>query len=192
MSGKFYVIEGLDGVGKSTTTSNVAKALGYKNLEWIIEPFEKIKDFIKHGNVSDDVKFLMSVASMKHTSEEVSKIISNGSGVVMSRYAPSMLSYYKAQCEYKNVSPIMVDPYSVGYTKPDKVIYLDLPEPERLKRINERGASDKGEDYLSQNHTYRLNLISQLKSSASDIVNISGLTQARVLAKVLDIIHQPK
>lgn len=189
MNNKFIVIEGLDGVGKSTASENLSKELDFIPCEWIVEPFEKIKHFIKHGNVSSDVRFLMSIASMKHTSEHVEKILRRGSGVIMSRYVPSMISYYKAYCSSINCKPLSVDPYSMGYIKPDKVFYLDLHEDERLARINQRGCPDKGEDYLSNKHQYRETLISLLKASCTDIININGLSPKEVTRKLINVIN---
>lgn len=103
-NGKFIVIEGPDGVGKSTAVSYIAEQLRSKLRDEVItvrlpggtEEGERIRRLFKQNadrmSTEEQVKLLIS--AKRHLLDEVVRpAIQNGSYVIADRYIDSLLAY---------------------------------------------------------------------------------------------------
>lgn len=184
---KFIVIEDLDGVGKSTATINVANELNFKQMEWITDPFDSFKSILKNSSISEDSKHLLSIASMRHTSDTIRNTLHKGSGVISSRYVLSMIWYYRGYCMLKGLKPLNINPYDLGYIKPDVTIFLQLSEAERVKRTVNRHSSDKGEQLLEKEVKLRKFILNGITKHVDHVLCIDNLSPEKVKDKIISL-----
>jgi dTMP kinase len=128
----FIVIEGIDGVGKSTCAellTNRMDAVLYKTPPKI---FEKIRKKIE--NFGDkQVRFNFYLASVIYASNEIRKLVLHHP-VICDRYIYSTIAYHKGMkvnLSYINIKQIPI-------ISPDFSFYLYARENIRKQRINSR------------------------------------------------------
>jgi dTMP kinase len=135
VSGRFIVVEGLDGVGKTTFSKRLAARLGAVwlttppvELRAVREPFDQL--------FSEDIECrqLFYAASVLYMGRVAAKLRAEGRSVVMDRYWSSTAAYSQdsglALCEVVGMLPAA-----------DLTIVLELEEEERQRRIKLRGMS---------------------------------------------------
>ena len=152
--GKFVVLEGGDGSGKSTQVTRVASWLRSREVN-VYETFEPgagatgavIRDLLLHGpaEVAPVAEALLMAADRaQHVATEIEPALARGGWVVCDRYVPSSLVY---QGVVRGLGVDMVAQLSAiatGGLYPDLVIVLDVSddvaaarqgaEPDRLER----------------------------------------------------------
>jgi dTMP kinase len=155
--GKFVVLEGGDGSGKSTQVAGLAASLRAAGLA-VHETFEPgagetgaiIRDLLLHGpEVISSVTeaLLMAADRAQHVATEIAPALGRGEWVVCDRYVPSSLVY---QGVVRRLGVELVEELSTiatGGLAPDLVIVLDVsdevaaarrdPETDRLEREGE-------------------------------------------------------
>lgn len=156
MKGKFIVIEGLEGAGKTTARDTVADVLrdhGIHNIICTREPggtplSEKLRDLFKWGvgNEMPTVKteVLMLYAARVQLVETIIKpALGKGAWVVGDRHDLS-LQAYQGGGRYVDAQLILsLRDAILGNFRPDLTIYLDLPPLIGLKRARDRGDLDR-------------------------------------------------
>ena len=164
-TGKFVVVEGFDGTGKSTVIGNLKKL--YPGAIFVKEPgttpFGKnMRKMLKSGryNLDHYSEKLLFTASMVETSLKVIKpALAKGQLVFADRWFNSTFAYQF----YGHGEPhgVMHDIYKwCGVAIPDTTIIMDLPFKDCLKRQGNagRGAKDKFESskisYLKKVYEY--------------------------------------
>ncbi len=152
--GRFVVLEGGDGSGKSTQSARLAAALRAHGLT-VRETFEPgagaagavIRDLLLHGpeTVTPIAEALLMAADRaQHVATEIEPALARGEWVVCDRYVPSSLVY---QGVVRALGVDVVEQLSTvatGGLAPDLVIVLDVDddvaasrqgaEPDRLER----------------------------------------------------------
>lgn len=141
---KFYVLEGLDGVGKSTIGKKLSHVLGGKFIETPTKDFEPLKRKIFEKPY--DVQFLFFMASNMDASYQINDILKQYP-VVCVRYIPStVVAYctYTGECLEDVLNEIKL--YIKKMIKPDKTILLQVSEEEWYERIYGRGHLDNNDE----------------------------------------------
>lgn len=152
--GRFVVLEGGDGSGKSTQAARLAAHLRARSLA-VRETFEPgagavgavIRDLLLHGpeTVAPIAEALLMAADRaQHVAVEIEPALAAGEWVVCDRYVPSSLVY---QGVVRDLGVELVEQLSdvaTGGLAPDLVIVLDVTdrvaaarqggEPDRLER----------------------------------------------------------
>jgi dTMP kinase len=150
--GKYVVIEGHDGTGKSTQVSLIRQKLAEVNIQSIEfhEPAgspiaDAIRNVIKNGNLDRDAMTnLLLFSAARHDiwqKRAVSKL-NNGVWVVASRNYYSTLAYqgFGEGLDLGLIESITRQSTDENYMNPDIALILDLDdETERTKRIGVRG-----------------------------------------------------
>lgn len=154
MSGKFIVIEGLEGAGKSNAQKIVCETLQTHGIEFITtrEPggtpiAETLRTLWKEGvngeHTTDKAEVLMMYAARTQLVETlIQPALTQGKWVVGDRHDLSSQAY---QGGGRGLSELVetIGKTILGDFKPDLTLYLDLDPAIGLERAKGRGALDR-------------------------------------------------
>lgn len=135
----FIVIEGLDGVGKSTITKALAREIDAVMLATPGDQFNNMRnelDLIYKDNYQAWQLFYMS--TVVSTSQQVRELINNGKNVIVDRYWLSTQVYHQWKSENNHFELFDV---VKSLLVPDLTIYLELPLEQRRNRLAGRKAN---------------------------------------------------
>lgn len=155
-SGKFITFEGGEGAGKSTQATRLAERLQAKGLTVIetrepggTKQAEKIRDFILSGKAKSygalGEAILFSAARDDHLKNVIRPALERGDWVLCDRFSDSTLAYQGAAGGVKPSLIRALEKTTVGETKPDLTIILDLPPEVGMKRASERDGREPGD-----------------------------------------------
>ena len=155
MRGKFVVLEGIDGAGKSTHLDFICDQIRMqKGVEVVLtrEPggtplAEKIRELVLHEPMDVETEVLMVAAARRdHVAKVIAPALAAGSWVVCDRYVDSTRAY---QGGGGQVSLAWIDGLMASATMgvwPDRVYLFDAPAQLAAARRNSRGnATDRFE-----------------------------------------------
>jgi len=167
-AGKYVVIEGHDGTGKSTQVGLIRQKLLQNNINSIEfhEPAgnpmaDVIRNVIKNGSLKRDAMtnlLLFSAARHEIWQKLAVKELSKGKWVVASRNYYSTLAYqgYGEGLDLKIIEDITLQSTDNRYMNPDIAIILDMDdEKERVKRINTRGKLENPDTFESKDNDFQ-------------------------------------
>jgi dTMP kinase len=131
----FIVVEGPDGVGKSTICNWISEEFGYKKYKCMSEPFYSVSKYFEEGKVTSSERFSFLCGEAINNSFIIQKELKNGNKIIFDRYYFSSLAY----------SEIL----ETGITNDFLFLFKQLPQPDiiflitadfntMLKRIEER------------------------------------------------------
>lgn len=152
MAGRYIVIEGNDGTGKSTQVAHLAKWLKtHHNIDSYIteEPggtpiADEIRLIIKNGTLERHplTNVLLFTASRHEIWKKAEQALANGTWVIASRNWLSTLAYqgYGEGVDTQQITDITRQFTSERYFSPDHTIILSLDDAVRKERIAKRGA----------------------------------------------------
>lgn len=156
MIGKFIVIEGLEGAGKTTAKNVVVEALasyGIKDVVFTREPggtplAESLRTLIKEGAkgevITDKAEILMIYAARVQLVENVIKpALQRGAWVIGDRHDLSSQAYQGGGRGIDTQLMAILKATILGDFKPDLTIYLDIIPEVGLNRARQRGALDR-------------------------------------------------
>lgn len=153
--GRFIVLEGLEGAGKSTALTTIKRFITPHVPELITtrEPGGTyvgemvrtiIKDHPETEPLSDNAELLLFYAARVQLIEQVIRpALNRGAWVLADRFELSTWAY---QGGGRGMSAQMIQHLSdfcVQDLEPDLILFLDLPPEEGLKRIQSRGSIDR-------------------------------------------------
>jgi len=129
----FIVIEGLDGVGKSTISKALATELSATNLASPTNKFKEARCFLEDAYVGNPFsRQLFYASTVLDVSNDIRELIKSGENVVLDRYWLSTQVYHDWKCEGDGFSLAEVRDRLLV---PDFTIYLELPLIERRLRL---------------------------------------------------------
>ncbi|OTQ05438.1 dTMP kinase [Gilliamella apicola] len=156
MTGKFIVIEGLEGAGKTTAVNTVARILNQYNicdLQFTREPggtpiAEALRNLIKNGlddePLTDKAELLMLYAARIQLIDNVIKPALNaGKWVIGDRHDLSTQAYQGGGRQLDKVFIATLKEQVLGNFKPDLTLYLDIEPQIGLMRARARGELDR-------------------------------------------------
>ena len=141
MRGKFIVVEGIDGNGKTTQAKLIARYFGKKGKKIFMtrEPSRskygrRISYFLLHppkrGITTEEWLELFTLDRLEHVKNEILPAVRKGKVVICSRYFYSTLAYQLKEKEWKN--------YAKRFLKPNLAFVFDVPANIAISRIKER------------------------------------------------------
>lgn len=176
-TGKFIVIEGLEGAGKSSAIQVVVDTLqqfGIKDVVFTREPggtplAEKLRHLIKHEVeelVTDKAELLMLYAARIQLVENVIKpALAQGKWVVGDRHDLSSQAYQGGGRGLDQNLMATLKSAVLSEFKPDFTLYLDVDAEIGLARARGRGALDRIEqqnlDFFHRTRARYLQLVQQ-------------------------------
>ncbi|EIJ70404.1 dTMP kinase [Pasteurella bettyae] len=175
MNGKFIVLEGLEGAGKTTARQAIIEELqsqGITNLVFTREPggtplAEKLRHLIKHETeepVTDKAELLMLYAARIQLVENVIKpALADGKWVIGDRHDLSSQAYQGGGRQLDRHLLSTLKETVLGSFAPDLTLYLDLDPAIGLERARGRGALDRieqqGLDFFHRSRARYLELV---------------------------------
>ncbi|UTM56401.1 dTMP kinase [Photobacterium sp. CCB-ST2H9] len=156
MNGKFIVIEGLEGAGKSTAISTVQHVLaeqGITEIESTREPggtplAEKMRTLVKEGHpdepLTDMAELLLLYAARSQLVEHVIQpALKAGKWVIGDRHDMSSQAYQGGGRGFDTQLMTNIKTMVLGTFEPDLTIYMDIDPELGLARARGRGALDR-------------------------------------------------
>lgn len=154
--GKFIVVEGLEGAGKTTAIQTITAELAKHGVTHPVltrEPgstplAEALRRLIKEGIPGDaftaKAELLVLYAARTQLVENVIKpALMQGKWVVGDRHDLSTQAYQGAGRQLDQTFIAQLKQMVLGDFKPDVTFYLDLPPEEGLRRVYQRGTLDQ-------------------------------------------------
>ncbi|UAX42132.1 dTMP kinase [Pasteurella canis] len=153
--GKFIVLEGIEGAGKTTARDSIVTALnahGIRDIVFTREPggtplAEKLRQLIKHETeetVTDKAELLMLYAARIQLVENVIKpALAAGKWVIGDRHDMSSQAYQGGGRQLDKTLLSTLKQTVLGTFEPDLTIYLDIAPELGLSRAKGRGALDR-------------------------------------------------
>jgi dTMP kinase len=136
--GKFIVIEGLDGCGKSTICETLQKE--HKTILLDALP-SSIRKWLKPIGNTELPQATFSYFTLCNIlkSKEIERLINEGNNVILDRYYYTTFIYHQELLQEQF-------PHEITYLynfllKPDLLVFLDVPQKIRESRIIKRGSS---------------------------------------------------
>lgn len=153
--GQYIVVEGLEGAGKTSAIKTICHVLkqNHVNCQTTREPggtpiAEAIRQIIKgqidHETLSDETELLLMYAARKQLIDTVIKPrLDAGIWMISDRNEWSSITYqgYGRGMNLRFIEQL--SKFTVGDTKPDLILYLDIDPELGLKRAGERGCYDR-------------------------------------------------
>ena len=183
MAGKFIVIEGLEGAGKSTAHQCVVdtlKELGVNDVVFTREPggtplAEKLRHLIKHETeepVTDKAELLMLyAASIQLVDNVIKSALAQGKWVVGDRHDMSSQAYQGGGRQLGEALLTNLKQTVLGDFEPDLTVYLDIDPAVGLARARGRGKLDRIEQqHLDFFHRTRARYLELVKDNPKAVM----------------------
>ncbi|MEM3519960.1 MAG: dTMP kinase [Candidatus Hadarchaeales archaeon] len=176
MRGKFIVIEGLDGCGKSTQVDLLGRWLKSqaKKVVHTGEPTNgeigKIIKSILRGELKVPVEsevLLFAADRMQHLSSLILPSLKKGAIVLNERYVHSSLAY---QCA-RGAPEHLVRMANANASPPDLAIFIDVPVKMAMERVQKARSPDKFEEDMKLQKKVRKNYLKYVKKGELEIVD---------------------
>ncbi|MGA2655630.1 MAG: dTMP kinase [Gammaproteobacteria bacterium] len=155
MTGKFIVLEGIEGVGKTTNMEFICRYLTDKHLDVVRtrEPggtplAEKIRDIVLHTKgyetLSIDAELLlMFAARAQHIAQIIQPALSKGQWLVSDRFTDASYAYQGGGRGIAHDRIAVLEKWVQNDLQPDRVIILDAPVDVALLRTQHRKVKDR-------------------------------------------------
>jgi dTMP kinase len=144
MSGRFIVIEGLDGSGKSTQMAKLAEFLRKRGND-VVETFEptdgkigkEIRNILKEHRKMDSTDFQMLYVKDReeHLREVIEPALREGKIVLCDRYMVSTLAF--GSIGGADLEKLKIE--NENFPVPEITVFIDVTPEECIKRIKKRG-----------------------------------------------------
>jgi dTMP kinase len=142
----FVVIEGGEGVGKSTQVDRLAAALRHEGREVVVtfEPGDtkvgrELRNVLLHADADVDPRaelLLLLADRAQHVAEVIRPALARGAAVVCDRFTPSSLAYQGIARGLGVAAVDQLSAWAEDGVAPDVVIVLDLPDDLAEARVS--------------------------------------------------------
>jgi len=201
MRGKFIVVEGLEGAGKSSVIGLIVQALkgAGKRVEQTREPggtpmAEAIRECVKHDwdeTVSEETELLlMYAARVQLLTNKILPSLDTGAWVVGDRHDLSSQAYQGGGRGVSEKTMTAISNIALKGFKPDLTLYLDVEPAVGLERARGRGELDRIEQAgLAFFERTRAKYLSLAKQDESIVVVSAMQSMEKVHQDVTAIIN---
>jgi radical S-adenosyl methionine domain-containing protein 2 len=178
-------IEGLDGTGKSTVAQALAGLLGGRVVR---NPPEEMANERAVADQDGAAGRRAWYEKANHRAAQIAEAALTGDGVpvVMDRSVASTLAFGAAE----SGSPVASWPAEIR--RPDLLVLLTVPEPERQVRIRKRGQGRTAEESrLDRDHEFRSQVLGNYKALGATPIDATGPVEV-VVARIADLLGVAK
>lgn len=200
--GRFITVEGVEGVGKSTSTRYIEQLLTDHNIPCVCtrEPggpalSERIRELLlDRQNITMESMtelLLMFASRVQHVEELIKPALALGNWVVCDRFTDSTYAYQGGGRGISMDKIAQLEMISLGKFRPDLTLVLDLPVSQGMARALRRGAQDRfeAEDLAFFDRVRDVFLARAATEVRYQLVDASGDVQA-VQARLRSIIER--
>ncbi|HDY97730.1 MAG TPA: thymidylate kinase [Pseudomonas sabulinigri] len=181
---RVIVLEGLDGVGKSTLAKKLAEQLDAQFMSTPGESFKGIRSMIMDAFGEDQLaKALFYAATVSSEGRKARSIVEQGRSVVMDRYWVSTVAYAKARGVSANLDALESDLIPTDIT-----VLITLDENTRLQRLHQRGMT--AEDLETINEPFKQAVMRELEMRSDITVDVTTLNPDGAATKVASAINE--
>ncbi|MGF1737093.1 dTMP kinase [Photobacterium satsumensis] len=202
MTGKFIVIEGLEGAGKSTAIQQVTQVLAEQGIEEFTstrEPggtplAEQMRALVKEGHpdepLTDMAELLLLYAARSQLVENVIKpALNQGQWVVGDRHDMSSQAYQGGGRGFDRVVMERLRDTVLGDFRPDFTIYMDIDPVLGLERARGRGELDRIEKMnIDFFHRARARFLELSEADPSVVIIDASQSLEKVTADIRDAV----
>lgn len=191
MKNKFIVIEGVDGVGKTSAAKALAKAIGGEYVLTPMMPLDHIMVSLENGStpinrfVNDlediHVRFTFYLWAVVHASHLIRELLKTTS-VVCDRYISSTLAYHAA------LDPLLAgfDVSALNILDPDYEFFLTVQNDEEWHhRLHTREDQSRGDENIEGNWRLLRRVEEEYGRLLLKPIDTSGMTKEQVLGLLL-------
>ena len=186
MQGKFIVVEGLEGAGKSSVISLIVNLIQQAGLgcQTTREPggtpmAEAIRECVKHPwqeDVAEETELMLMYAARKQLLvNKILPALKQGDWVVGDRHELSSQAYQGGGRQINATTMQTLSTLTLDGFKPDLTLYLDVEPATGLQRARGRGALDRielsGLDFFERTRARYL----ELAAADSDIITVDAM-----------------
>jgi dTMP kinase len=199
--GKFIVIEGLEGAGKSTAIAHVCKVLNERQLstQTVREPggtplAEALRELVKQHwqeRIAEQTELLLMYASRVQLVTNVIKpALAGGHWVVGDRHDLSSRAYQGGGRELGDAMLQQLKQLVLGDFKPDLTLLLDIDPVLGLQRASQRGALDRIEqEHVSFFQRTRTRYLELAAADSSIVVIDAGQAETVVQQQLTETLN---
>jgi len=179
----FIVLEGLDGVGKSTLARRLAADHGYQLMTTPGKELLPIRAEIVNGlGSSQTAKALFYAATVQAEGEKARVFIQHKQAVIMDRYSASTIAYAQQRGVTLDLTSILSQAY-----QPHLSILLTLDEDERQQRLHTRGTT--AEDIETLNPDFRTGVLTKLQSLCDIELDLTEANEEKAVSLLKQCIN---
>jgi dTMP kinase len=193
MRGRFIVIEGLDGVGKSTLVQGVTEALGAVAMDTPGADLSDVRHHVDRFVEGDpEASQLFYAMAVKVMGQRAQRATLRGQTVVMDRYWLTTAAYAEVYG-----SSLALAEVARRVPCPDLTLYLTLEDAERRRRLQVRGMRPHDERTLepgvrsSLDRAYR-RLLGTPQAGDGRILDLTGLDPHGAILAALACLDERK
>ena len=203
--GRFVTFEGGEGAGKSTQVRLLAERLQMRGIECLTtrEPggsagAEAIRDVILSGAVAPlgpmAEALMFAAARVDHLDHLIRPALRRGAWVICDRFADSTRAYQGAQGDIDPSLIKTLEDVTVGETRPDLTLILDLPADVGLARAKARRGAAAADRFESEGLAFHEGLrraflkIAQAEPARCHVIDADGPTH-RVADEIWGVVR---
>lgn len=209
MKGKFIVVEGLDGTGKSSVLQEIKNLLNEEDaIIFTREPgglnnsiTENIRNLILEESDGIDPlteAYLFSSSRAKHT-KEIKRLLDEGKTVICDRYLYSSL-YYQGIMKGLGAKRVFdLNKEALNSIHPDMIVYFVVSDEVRKSRMAERDKLNRLDQEIMEVNSFGatieyLNIIHSYKPKKTkvEIIDTSSTTPDEAAQKMLQLLTDNK
>ncbi len=201
--GKFIVIEGMEGAGKSSAIAVVERILQKHNINFINtrEPggtplAESLRNIVKSSDHNETLTeetelFLMYASRSQLLTNKIIPAIAQGVWVLADRHNMSSLAYQGGGRQFCEMTMKTISDITLKGFKPDITLYLDVEPKIGLARAKARGQLDRIElekiDFFQRVH----NQYKKIADSDNSVITINAANNiTEVHSDISNVIEQ--
>lgn len=178
-------IEGLDGTGKSTITTELARRL--RGVVVNNPPAEMAAERSAADSATPEGRRAWYMKGNQRAAQIAeAALVRDGVPVVMDRSVASTLAFGAAE------SACAVAPWPGDIRRPDLLVLLTVPEPQRQMRIRKRGQGRTAEEgRLDRDHEFRERVLRNYRALGATPVDATGSVD-EIVASIIDLLRRPR
>lgn len=191
MKGRFVVLEGIDGTGKTTLAHELA---ALTDDAWITsEPTDgPVGSALRSGSFGDippAAEALLFAADRAVHTERIKEALAEGRWVICDRYLASTAAYQAAAMGEDADREWLVSMQAHSVTEPDITILLDMDPGESLERVGARGEERSRFEKLGYLRAVREEYLALAKRFGYSVIDASK-TKDEVLAEAVTLLKE--